>query len=205
MKTALEQLNQEIQRVRNLIAIYDYLMADPQNSHDASDILRSCIVLGISALDAFVHDVVRIGMMQILRDDGNGRPQTQAYKGFKFTLQQIHFDSDYSWLERRVYEEHSEKSFQNPKAIAEAIKHISEKDLWKEVSKELSDISADQIKQRLKLIVTRRNQIAHEADMDKELSPPSKRSIDSKDVKEYVDFIENLANAMYEILRLQNE
>jgi hypothetical protein len=205
MKTALDQFHQEIQRVRNLIAIYDYLIADPQNSHDASDILRSCIVLGISALDAFIHDVVRIGMMQILRDE---RPQTQAYKGFKFTLQQIRFDSGYSWLERRVYEENEEKSFQNPHAIAQAIKHIwdpEKKDLWKEVSKELSDISEDQIKQRLKLIVTRRNQIAHEADMDKDIPIPMKRLIESKDVKENIDFIENLANVMYEVLKLQNE
>lgn len=202
MKTALEQFNQEIQRVKNLIAIYDYLMADPQNSHDASDILRSCIVLVISALDAFVHDIIRMGMVEILHGK---RKQTKDYQKISFTLQQVYFDPQYSWFERRIYEDHGEKSFQNPQAIVQAIKHISEKDLWKEVSEKLSDILADQIKQRLKLIVTRRNQIAHEADMDKELSPPSKRSIDSKDVKEYVDFIENLANAMYEILRLQNE
>jgi len=202
MKTALDQFNHEIQRVRNLIAIYDYLIADPQNSHDASDILRSCIVLGISALDAFVHDIIRMGMVEILHGK---RKQTKDYQKIGFTLQQVYFDPQYAWFERRIYEDHGEKSFQNPQAIVQAIKHISEKDLWKEVSKKLSDISEEQIKQRLKLIVTRRNQIAHEADMDKELSPPSKRSIESKDVKEYVDFIENLANAMYEILRLQNE
>jgi hypothetical protein len=202
MKTALEQFNQEIQRVKNLIAIYDYLMADPQNSHDASDILRSCIVLGISALDAFIHDIIRIGMVEILHEKRN---QTKDYQKIGFTLQQVRFDSQYAWFERRIYEDHGEKSFQNPLAIAQAIKHISEKDLWKEVSKEFSDISEDQIKQRLKLIVTRRNQIAHEADMDKGQSPPLKRSIESKEVREHIDFIENLANAMYEILKLQNE
>jgi len=202
MKTALEQFNQEIQRVKNLIAIYDYLMADPQNSHDASDILRSCIVLGISALDAFIHDIIRIGMVEILHEKRN---QTKDYQKIGFTLQQVRFDSQYAWFERRIYEDHGEKSFQNPLAIAQAIKHISEKDLWKEVSKEFSDISEDQIKQRLKLIVTRRNQIAHEADMDKEQAIPMKRPIESKDVKEYVDFIENLANVMYGILKLQNE
>lgn len=202
MKTALEQFNQEIQRVKNLIAIYDYLMADPQNSHDASDILRSCIVLGISALDAFIHDIIRIGMVEVLHGK---RDQTKEYKKIGFTLQQVYFDPQYAWFERRIYEDHGEKSFQNPLAIAQAIKHISEKDLWKEICNEFKEIPEAEIKQRLKLIVTRRNQIAHEADIDKGQSPPSKRPIESKEVREHIDFIENLANAMYEILKLQNE
>ncbi len=202
MKTALDQFNQEIQRVRNLIAIYDYLIADPQNTNDASDVLRSCIVLGISALDAFIHDIIRIGMVEVLHGK---RKQTKDYQKIGFTLQQVYFDPQYAWFERRIYEDHGEKSFQNPLAIAQAIKHISEKDLWKEICNEFKEIPEAEIKQRLKLIVTRRNQIAHEADMDKELSPPSKRSIESNDVKEYVDFIENLANVMYVILKLPNE
>jgi|JFJP01.1.fsa_nt_gi hypothetical protein len=197
MKTALEQFHEEIQRVRNLIAIYDYLRADPKNTLDSSDILRGCMVLLVSALDAFVHDIVRIGMMQILRGD---RTQTKTYQKVGFTLQQIDFDPTYSWFERQIREKTGRDSFQTPENIENAIKYISEKDLWTQLSQELQSDNKDDIKRHLRAIVDRRNQIAHEADIDMGLPAPTKRSIESEDIKDAVDFIEKLANAVYQML-----
>lgn len=55
--------------------------------------------------------------------------------------------------------------FQDPAKVADAIRLVSRKKLWEEVGTLLGKNDAD-VKSRLKLIVDRRNKIAHEADMD---------------------------------------
>ena len=197
MKAALEQFHEEIRRVRNLIAIYDYLQADPKNTLDSSDVLRGGMVLLVSALDTFVHDVVRIGMIQILRGD---RKQTDSYQKVKFTLQQVNFDPDYLWFERQIREENGRETFQTPEQLEKAIKYIFKEDLWVRLSQILKLDNKEDIKRHIRAIVDRRNQIAHEADLDMGLPAPTKRSIESEDIKDAVDFIEKLANAVYQML-----
>ena len=69
------------------------------------------------------------------------------------------------WLENEIREKHSYKTFQKPDKIAEAIRLISDKQLWIEVGAKINKPAKD-IKQELSLIVERRNKIAHEADID---------------------------------------
>ena len=56
-------------------------------------------------------------------------------------------------------------SFQQPDKIADAIRLFSDVKLWQQVALELA-IPEQDVKARLKLIVDRRNKIAHEADVD---------------------------------------
>lgn len=200
MKAALEQLRQDITRIRSLMSIYEYLL-EQHVALDISDILRGCIVLAVSALDAFIHEVIRVGMVQILR---GGRKQTPEYQKQKVTFNQISFSPDYAWFDRIILEQHQEKSYQNPKKISEGIKLISDIDLWAEISKQLNE-PADNVNHKLKLIVDRRNQIAHEADIDRGLAAPIRRGIDLLDVKDTVNFIEKLAETIYVILNPQNK
>lgn len=204
MKTALEQLHQDVERVRNLIKIHDDLLKHPESHSDISDILRGCIVLLVSALDTFIHEVVRIGMMQILRGE---REQTETYKKFSVTLQQINFDPNYAWLDRQVRERHKDSSFQTPKAIQEAIKNIfDDKDLWEKIAQQFHPQSNKKlITDELKLIVNRRNQIAHEADIDFGQSAPVKREINAEDVKKSIDFIEKMTKAIYTLLEANSQ
>ena len=69
------------------------------------------------------------------------------------------------WFESDVRERHSFLSFQQPEKIADAIRLFSDVRLWQEVGRRMSMPEAD-VKARLKLIVDRRNKIAHEADID---------------------------------------
>lgn len=57
---------------------------------------------------------------------------------------------------------------------------------------------AKDVKARLKLIVDRRNKIAHEADLDP-TSPGFRWRIDGPMVKDAVDFIEHLGDAIYQV------
>jgi hypothetical protein len=91
MQSAIDQFNISITRVRDLIAIYQSLHAQSTNVLDLSDILRAALVLAVSALDYYVHEVVRIGMLEIhcgIRAEPNP-PQNSsqsAFSRFKVSL-----------------------------------------------------------------------------------------------------------------------
>jgi hypothetical protein len=102
------------------------------------------------------------------------------------------------WLEDEVRRQHSWLSFQHPDKVADAIRLFCGKELWKEVGTRLA-IDAKSAKNRLALIVDRRNKIAHEADMDPS-SPGARWPIDEVLVQEAIDTIEGIANAIYEVI-----
>ena len=81
------------------------------------------------------------------------------------------------------------KSFQDPDKAAEAIRNISSKDLWREVGRNLN---APDVKSKIKLIVDRRNKIAHEADLDPTV-PGMRWPIDAAMVDEMLTFLDAVA------------
>ena len=92
---------------------------------------------------------------------------------------------------------HSWQSFQHPHKLADAIRLMSPVKLWEAVGIELG-IPPKDVKTRLKLIVDRRNQIAHEADLDP-TNPGARWPINALLVDDTVDFIEKVGDAIYEV------
>ncbi|HEY9837420.1 MAG TPA: HEPN domain-containing protein, partial [Vampirovibrionales bacterium] len=103
------------------------------------------------------------------------------------------------WLEDEIRERLGYQSFQHPDKIADAIRLISDKKLWEEVANQMGKPQKD-IKQELRAIVDRRNQIAHEADIDPTYGIGSRRNIDPVLVAEAVDFIEKIIETIHQIL-----
>lgn len=201
MQSALDQFRVSINRVRDLIAVHNSVKAQSTSALDLSDILRASLVLSVSALDYYVHEVVRLGMLEIHR---GLRPESAAFCRFHISLetarQALKNDANFdSLLEDEIRERHSFKSFQNPDNIADAIRLISDKKLWKEVGN-IMKRSAQEIKRQLSLIVERRNKIAHEADINPELGLGNQWSIDELMVNEAVDFIEAVVENIHSIL-----
>ena len=199
MQTAIDQFHTNLERVRNLGTIYKVLRSQTTGALDLSDILRAELVLAVSALDHYIHQIVKLGMLKAYRGQ---HIQTPAFLRFQVTLegalQSISSPPSDSWLEDQVTTRHGYQSFQFPDKIAAAIRLISEAQLWNEVANHLG-MTAQDVKQELKLIVTRRNQIAHEADMDP--SFPDKRwPIDEHLVDNAISFIEQLAEAMFGVV-----
>jgi hypothetical protein len=196
MQAAIDQFRTNIERVRNLGAIYKALKSQTTGALDLSDILRAELVMGLSAFDHYIHELVRLGMIEVY----NGhRVKPPAFLRFQVALdnviQGIANPTDDSWLEDQINSRHSYQSFQHPDKVAEAIRLISDVQLWNEVSQRLG-ITAQQTKQKLILIFDRRNKIAHEADMDP--SFPGKRwPIDETLADDAIDFIELLAKTVY--------
>ena len=198
MQTAIEQFRLNIERVRIIGALTKTLNAQTTGALDLSDLLRAEIVLAVSALDHFVHEIVRLGMSEAYR---NERPRTQSFQRFQVSIGSISSvvsDTPSSdWLEQEIRNSHGHQSFQNPDNIAEAVRLISESSLWNEVASRINTSRQD-IRERLILIIKRRNQIAHEADMDPSY-PGVRWPIDEQMVDNSIDCIEQIAEAIHAI------
>lgn len=195
MQFALDQFRISISRVRDLIAVHNSVNAQSTNALNLSDILRAALVLSVSALDYYVHEVVRLGMLEIHR--GN-RSEPTAFSRFQISLGSARQDLNI-WLEDEIRQRHSYKSFQQPDNIADAIRLISDKKLWQEVGI-LMGKPAKEIKQQLSIIVDRRNKIAHEADIDPTLGLGNRWRIDEILVNDAVNFIEQVVESIHAII-----
>ena len=189
MQSAIDLFRISIARVRELIAVHNSLKAQASSVVDLSDMLRAALVLAVSALDYYIHEVVRIGMLEIHRGQ---RLEPPAFSGFQISLGNARAGINAgqnidSWLEDEIRQRHSYKSFQQPNAIADAVRLICDKKLWEEVSINMGSPAKD-IKQQLSRIVDRRNKIGDRWPIDELL------------VNEAVDFIEQVVESIHKIL-----
>jgi RiboL-PSP-HEPN len=165
---------------------------------DTSDILRSCVVAAVSAFDTLIHNISRIGMVEVYT---NSRTPTNAFKNFKVSIGCLPVSaseiSNHIWFENEVRRQHSWQSFQQPEKVAEAIKMFCDQDLWKEMGLLLNK-KPESIRKNLSLIVDRRNKIVHEADSDP-TSPGARWPIDESLVQDAIDTLESIGTAIFQI------
>ena len=193
------RFTENIRRARDLRALFINLKASTGNALDLTDILRAAIVSAVSAFDTFIHEITRIGMLEIFQ---NTRPRTEAFGRFSISMDNVLLviatPSDTKWLEDEIRRQHGWLSFQQPDKLADAIRLFCGKELWKEVGIRLA-IDPKSAKNRLALIVDRRNKIAHEADMDP-TSPGSRWPIDESLVQDVIDRLERIGGAIFYVV-----
>lgn len=193
MHNALDQFRENIERVRSLGGLANAVAAMTTTAVDVSDILRAQHVLAVSALDHYVHEITRIGMLEIF--DGKRIPPP-AYLRFKISFEYIvpGLAISRDRIDEEIRIQHSFLSFQQPDKIADAIRLISPIKIWDEVAAYVG-ISANDVKDRLRLIVDRRNKIAHEADLDPTY-PKVRWPILQTDVDQVVSFLVEIVEAI---------
>lgn len=207
MQTALDLLYHNVRRARDLVAVFRAVDARTTDALDVTDILRAALVMSVSALDHFIHEVVRIGMLECCRAK---RPYTASFARFQVTLEgalrvSAAADSE-PWLDSEIRERHGYQSFQKPDRIADAIRLVSDITLWIEVASKLG-LDRREVTERLTLIVQRRDKIAHEADIMPDYAGETVYSdvrspIDERMVADAIDFIERLSEAIYDLVSL---
>lgn len=199
MQQAIDTLHASLDRVEHLGGLHKALLALTTAAVDSSDILRSQIVLSVSALDYYVHEITALGMVEVFE---RRRPPTDAYLKYRVTLgswvSSGALPSGSSWFSAEVRERHSYLSFQQPDKIADAIRLISPIRLWRAVATHLT-ADEDSIKGQLRLIVDRRNKIAHEADIDPSY-PGQRWPISENDVESTVLFLRTLCDAIHTVI-----
>lgn len=199
MQMAIDQFRTNINRVRNLGSIFEALDSQTTSVLDLSDILRAELVLAVSALDHFIHELVRLGMLEAYR--GN-RPRTGRFLRFEVSLENalngITDNAGEQWIDSEIRTRNGYRSFQDPGRISEAIRLVSDISLWVEVSQRMG-CAPEEVKEDLRVIVNRRNQIVHEADMIPSPFPFEERwPIDGIMVSDAVDMVEKIAEAIYD-------
>jgi hypothetical protein len=100
-----------------------------------------------------------------------------------------------SGLEAEIRDRHSFLTFQQPDKIADAIRLFTDVKLWQSVGTALGQ-DGSIIKSRLRLIVDRRNKIAHEADLDPSF-PSTRWPISEADAAQSTQFIADMVGAIH--------
>ena len=198
MQKAIHEFEASMARVRALHALHASFTKMVTEAVDLSDILRAEVVLAVSALDYFIHELTRLGMLECW---SGTRVQTDAFQRFQLPLSIIGDLSNPAMGEQTFDAEirlrHGFLSFQHPDRIADAIRLFSSARLWDEVGKEMGR-TGHEVKSSLILIIDRRNKIAHEADIDPTY-PGQRWPIDISMVEEIFNQIEAICHAIFKV------
>ena len=135
MQSAINQFRISIRRVKDLIALHNSINVQSTSVLDLSDILRATIVLTVSALDYYIHEVVTLGMLEIYRGQRaepavSANTSKSAFSRFKVSLggarqdRQIALDIS-SWLETEIQSNYGSELLENSNTISNLLPIIS--------------------------------------------------------------------------------
>ena len=193
MPKSIDQFKVSIKEIQDLKATLDSLGSLLTVAIDLSDFYRSLIVQTVSAFDFFIHEFVIEEMIEIYKGNRIATPHFNDYTiPISSTIGTIPSES---FIQSHIRKKHSWLSFQDPDKVSEALRLISVKKVWEEVAATFG-LTAGDLKTKLKLVVDRRNKIAHESDMNPSY-PGTKWPISPSDVEDIIIFIDTLINDIY--------
>lgn len=183
----------QIGSLRSLSSIYQYLQ-DNASMMDADSLLRSEYVLIVSTFDNYLHNIVR---RKIRENFFASQPLPNDF-ALSIEVCQLIRNEPTESIQQSILDgalrQHLEKdSFQSPRSVEYALGLIQINHVWRNASTIIGD-TPENIRNRLALIVKRRNQIAHESDIDPSTSMP--RTIDLATVTECRSFLEKLVESI---------
>ncbi len=164
----IEQFRNNILEVRKIHYIYQYLTTTMIEGIDIDGLLRTEIVFSISALDQYIHQAIIFEMENILINNKSIPISfSKLLIGADIVSALLNDDSinHIELIKSDIQNKLSWRSYQHPEKINEGIKMVSDKDIW-DLAAVLLHAEKNVIKQKLSLIVKRRDCIVHEADYD---------------------------------------
>lgn len=181
---------------RSSFVTYDYL-SSINPPYDFSDILRWQWAQSVSALDKLIHDLIQIGMLQVI---SGVRRRTSKFENFSIDLNtylaiKANMVNEINLMEALISRKNKANSYQDPDKIKDGLSLIWDEEYkWQKIAAQMHDTEQN-LKTKLKMIVTRRNQIVHEGDYTE---PGSVRQdIQRGDVCDVLNFIEKLGETIY--------
>lgn len=201
MLLAYNRFTDLVNDTQNVGVLYEYIENTMKAPVDTSDLLRWQWIQCISVFDKFVHDIVRIGMVEIFQGD---RISTPKFNGFQIDYQTYENMMNNPLIasalfEQRVILKHSFLAFQDPVKVADALSYIwNENDKWGKISG-LICMNKNDCVTFLKNAVIRRNQIVHESDYTDALS--RRQDIYAQDVVDIRNYILKVGGAIYNCVK----
>jgi restriction system protein len=203
-------LQRNLNYARSLATAGQHLAQLDVRSFEVDDVFRAAWVQSVAALDHWVRQEVRYRMLRLAGQPGGAKPD--GFAAFPMTLGLLE-DVQHGRrsladaIDQQLRDTRSHLTYQHPDKIKEAFSLVSDvKDFWNGVAKTLTEGSGDgvavsgtDLRKQLREIVHRRNKIAHEYDEDP-ANPPAKRAIDAATATQIIDWIEQAAAAIVEVL-----
>lgn len=206
MQSALDQFQISISRVRDLISLHNSIKAQSTPALDLSDILRAALVLAVSALDYYVHEVVTLGMLEIHRGERPEPPPTantsqSAFARFQVSLggarQERLIALDIAaWLENEIQQNQGASFLQQSHTVSDLLPVISDslrnqlnQDSW--LKAEIRERLGYQSFQQPEKIAEAMRLISHKKLWDE---VASRLGMPAKDVKDQLNFIVDRRN-----------
>ncbi|MGP3981421.1 hypothetical protein [Streptomyces sp. KR80] len=198
-----------LEYARKMILAGQSLAAFQSPVFDIGDFYRAAWVQAVSAIDHWFHEELYRRVADLAAQDSPGMP----YQLTKFELPLAKVEDlrrGTTTLADAVSEHVKAKwanaSLQNPRKISEALKLVTEEDIWAKAAVQLNawnhdrtSLTAQSLKKQYVAIMERRNKIAHDADLlDGDLK--RRRPITDADVTDAIDWIERIALAIASVL-----
>lgn len=165
------------------------------------DILRSALVMGVSALDRYVHERVREGIVRAFRRRGLSREQRDfaipltlaldAMNSLRRAQRQGRAVRPANEIRKAIQEMLHEKPLQNWRDIEGAFCLIGITGITGEIQASLGLPNLDEYKKEYRAIIARRHRIVHEGDLERHErgGRPKKNRISSRFVRRSLDFL----------------
>ena len=188
LDNSIKQYALNLQSARDLETVYIALSAMTANVVPKDELLRAELVSLVSALDTYIHDIVREGLKCYY--------QNNIANDYVTDFNNKHHITSLEDFESKLREIHGYKTFQAPKRISEALKMLDILDIWNKVAVNISDAEIT-----LNLIVDRRNKIAHESDINPINGLGVKWTIDLVMVQSVVNSIDDIVKCLNTLIR----
>jgi len=184
-----------LEEIRNTAAnLGDLTAAHPD------DLYRAAWVQAISALDHWLHREIIKRAVALINDTGKERPEPLTKLAIPFgSVERMRREPIANVFHDYLENHLAWQSLQTTERIQGALRLIIVKTpsvIWSEIAAYLG-MTPDEVKLRHAKVVSRRNQIAHEADL---LPDGTRRPITKVDATEAVQWIIDLAIALKRIL-----
>jgi len=198
MQTAINRFRLNISGVKELDSIHTLLIDKfPLLTERADEILRAEIVMLVSAMDCYIHDIVRVSMIEMFKGSKSSNKYFDDFAISSKTVVNILNTNNpvdrVGLFENEIQEIISKDSYQSPSSIEYALRFLDIRNLWTVLSSDM-EMRPDDIKSTLSLIIHRRNKIAHEADFNQVTL--TKNPIDKMICDSNIEFISKFCEAI---------
>ncbi len=189
-----ERFSECLRRARAICDLQDYMSKGYSGALDTSDMLRSSVVLCVSAFDFLIHELFRIETIERYR---TARSVSRIQLPFDVAI--VQDTTKEELIESHIRQTNSYKTFVDPGKYSEAMGCFVD-DPWSRVSNKLGKDSRS-LKKRIRSIYKWRNRIAHEADINPVYGGIELWPIERQDVLDALSDIEEVGNASVDVIR----
>ncbi len=193
-KHILKQFNSSIEVVRQKDEIIQFLSAHGQST---LEIRQSQIILLMSALDLYIHDIVKYCIIQ--KFNGN-QTKTKQYKELLIPMQSVELaiqnPESSDWLDEVITSINQYKSFTSYGKIKNQLEAVGlkSKKINELVLKIESDFGVSNLIEKLRLL---RNRLAHQ---DQQSITSLESELTEEKINQYIDFIYQLVQDIHQTI-----